>query len=581
MAMDSAATEKLLQAEKNVAGVRFAIIAFNSLVYAFLLPHEGTIEWLAWTIIAVAWAYAIFVLTVQPYRRFNVLLSSYFTTLSDGALITLWIGATGGFDSPFYVLWYASLAAVAFRFNLAATLRAVAAYIAAYALLLVGMGEFAGNETAILVRVAYIAFVGILGGLLSREVLQQVRAKQEIRAMMRGALRELETTHGLLESAPDGVVIVDDEGQIMMVNSRTEQMFGYSRKQMLGRPVELLVPESLRPRHEELRRTYSKHPVARPMGADLELAGQRRDGSQFPVEISLSPLHTEEGTLITASIRDVTERLRLDQERQERIRQRDEIERLREQDSFKTQFINAAAHELGTPMTPIMLQVHLLRNRITEETDSAAAKSVAVLDRNIRRLQQLIQDVLDGARIQANRLGLRKEAMQLDEVIQEVVESFQAQAASAGVALTRDVRGDLGMIGDQSRITQVLFNLVSNALKFTTRGQAVTIRGRSTGATVEVSVIDDGAGMLPQRLGMLFQPFSQVHDRGTQTRPGTGLGLYISRGIVELHGGRITAESGGLGKGSTFTFVLPRKVASEEDAGSTASSLEDRISELV
>jgi hypothetical protein len=145
------------------------------------MDHAGTIVWLAWTISIVSMAYALFVSIFQPYRRYRVLLSSYFTSASDASLITLWILATGGFESPFYLLWYVSLAAIAFRYSYRATLVASGIYAALYVGLLVAIGEVMGNLTDLVVRVAYIFFVGVLGGLIARESLAQTRAKVEMR----------------------------------------------------------------------------------------------------------------------------------------------------------------------------------------------------------------------------------------------------------------------------------------------------------------------------------------------------------------------------------------------------------------
>jgi signal transduction histidine kinase len=232
---------------------------------------------------------------------------------------------------------------------------------------------------------------------------------------------------------------------------------------------------------------------------------------------------------------------------------------LRQRDLERLQFLNNAAHELGTPLTPIRLQIHLLRARLAEGSPDQR-KAVDILERNFERLGQLVRDLLDSARLQASTLKLHVQPIDLGLVIYHAAENYLEPARQAGVVLQVDEINDLTVLADGSRLGQVFDNLLSNALKFTERGRTIRVEAGRQGAMAWATVRDEGAGMRTSELHRLFQPFSQIHDTMQRTRGGTGLGLYVSRGIVEALGGSITAASEGLGKGSTFTVRVPLAV---------------------
>lgn len=233
------------------------------------------------------------------------------------------------------------------------------------------------------------------------------------------------------------------------------------------------------------------------------------------------------------------------------LEQQRELARLREMDEWKTRFINVAAHELLTPLTPMKLQLDLLRQ------GGDLHESLQVIDRNFRRLQRITSDILDGARLQAGRLTILPQTLDLAAVVREAVESFRAPAIAAGLALTLRAPEPLRVTADAQRIGQVLDNLLANAVKFTPAGGEVAIEAIRRDREAVVSVRDTGIGIPPEKVGGLFQPFTQAHDPAKVTRTGSGLGLYISKGIVEKHGGRIWCGPGGPGKGATFTFTIP------------------------
>jgi signal transduction histidine kinase len=273
------------------------------------------------------------------------------------------------------------------------------------------------------------------------------------------------------------------------------------------------------------------------------------------------------------SFRDVTERRRAEQEKLSNLERAKEVERLKELDRFKTQFVNSVAHELWTPLTPIQMQLHMLQNARSMGLSDEQRRSVEVIARNMERLRHLVEELLDGARLQAGRFRVHRVPMNLHTVVTEMVDLFRVPADAAGVRLTSELEPDLPIEGDSNRLIQVLYNLLSNALKFTPRGGHVAVRTCIDGATARVSVQDSGAGLTSEQREGLFQAFSQVHDTMQQTRAGTGLGLYISRAIVEAHNGLLTAFSEGADKGSTFEVSLPlyRRETSHGDVAAHGS----------
>jgi signal transduction histidine kinase/CheY-like chemotaxis protein len=235
-----------------------------------------------------------------------------------------------------------------------------------------------------------------------------------------------------------------------------------------------------------------------------------------------------------------------------------ELRRLRELDQLKAEFFNAAAHELGTPLTPMRVQIHLLR-QATRALGPAELRSLEVLDRNIARLATLTKELLDVARLQSGRLSAEKGRVALRDVVTEVVDSLRPVAETRGIHMEWSCAPDEVVEADRKGIVQVLFNLVHNAVKFSPEGGTVTVDCEHSDEQCVVRVHDNGPGLTQEQVARLFRPFSQVLDDRQPSGLGSGLGLFICRGIVELHDGSIWCESPGPGQGSTFAFSIPRK----------------------
>jgi signal transduction histidine kinase len=247
--------------------------------------------------------------------------------------------------------------------------------------------------------------------------------------------------------------------------------------------------------------------------------------------------------------RDITER-----KRQER-RLRRALEELQEHEQFRVQLLNNVCHELANPMTPILLQLGLLEQMTPKE--SREGRAVQLLRRNAEQLRRLVEDLKDVTRLGSGKLTLRAEDAELNDLAQHAVDSLREQAEGWRVELRFRPGAALPLKVDPGRISQVLLNLLTNALKFTPPGGRVTVDTARWGGEACLQVRDTGRGLSDEELGRLFKPFSQAHAPGEARAKGTGLGLFVSKGIVEQHGGRIWAESRGLGCGATFALALP------------------------
>ena len=362
----------------------------------------------------------------------------------------------------------------------------------------------------------------------------------------------------LLEAAPDAIVEVDQEGRITLLNSMVEQLFGFSREELLGQPVEILVPESLRAGHIRHRDHYHEHPSTRPMGRQLELKAQRKDGVCFPVEISLSPSLSPRGFRVTAILRDVSERTRMQRELRQVQEQLTEELRLRVAESeranqLKSEFLANMSHELRTPLHTIIGFSELLAEQLEGPLNDKQQRFVRHIHRDSLHLLQLINDVLDISKIEAGRVELRPETLDLAEASEEVLFSLKQQAAAKPVTLHAGPGLPITIRADRLRLTQILYNLLSNAVKFTPAGGSVSLDAAVRLGFCEISVEDTGIGIPASEQELVFDKFYQVRS---PRREGTGLGLAITKRLVEQHGGRIWLHSEP-NHGSRFTFTLP------------------------
>ena len=392
----------------------------------------------------------------------------------------------------------------------------------------------------------------------------------------RGGVRAAVTQTGLaedqcrqlLELAPDAMVSVDGEGRILWLNAGAERLYGYRREELLGQPVEILLPEPIRASHVAQRKAYTKAPQARAMGAGRDLHGRRKDGTEFPAEICLVPLRTPDGVVVTTIARDLTERHRVDHERLRLVREHAEAETA---SRAKDEFLATLSHELRTPLQAILGWVRMLRSGSLDET--VAARALETIERNARLQARLVDDLLDVSRIVSGKVQLEMRDVELPLVVDAAVESLRTMAYARRIRLNVLVDPAVGAVsGDPDRLQQVVWNLLSNAIKASPDGGKVEVRVEpAASARGRISVTDSGKGMDPALLGHVFDRFTRGPSAG-RPHGGLGLGLAIVRNLVELHGGTIEAQSTE-NAGSRFVVELPLAASAKPLAADTTSAI--------
>lgn len=374
-----------------------------------------------------------------------------------------------------------------------------------------------------------------------------------------------------LEAAPDAILEVDRAGQIVLANDEAERMFQRPRAELIGLAVEELIPPRLRGIHLGHRGVYAEHPVRRPMGRGLDLFAVRKDGSEFAVDINLSPLAGPGGSVVLCVIRDVSER----RAAEEKIRSLNQnLERRSAELAFantelsgrnreveranrlKSEFLASMSHELRTPLNTILGFSELLAEESSGALNEKQKRFVSHIQRDANHLLELINDILDLSKIEAGRLELHIETFPMAVAVAEVLTSIRPLAAAKSLTLDSDLDTQLVMHADRVRFKEILYNLFSNAIKFTPAGGRVWIESSLEDGNVHLIVGDTGIGIAAEDQQAIFESFRQASATTKGVREGTGLGLAITRRLVEHHGGKLWVESE-LSRGSRFHFTLP------------------------
>lgn len=382
----------------------------------------------------------------------------------------------------------------------------------------------------------------ILYSILAAGVLLSILVIHRIRTGIRQQQLNEEKFRALLDAAPDATVIVDESGLIKMVNHQTENLFGYRRNELIGKPVEILMPASLKGAHEMHRNSYMKAARVRSMGEGLELNAVKKNGVSFPVEISLSPIRTQEGMMVSASVRDITNRKTLETE-------------LKKTNAELEAFTYSVSHDLRAPLRGIIGFTTILEEDYASKLDDEALRITGIIKENTEKMGHLIDDLLAFSRM--GKQELMKTELLTDKVIDEIIAELTTQNSSR---TTGQITWNIGplppVFADKNTLRQVWINLLSNAIKYSsTRSQPIiAIDTYRENNFIVFRIKDNGVGFDAQYSSKLFKVFQRLHS--PEEFEGTGVGLALVEKVISRHGGRVWAE-GRVGEGATFYFSLP------------------------
>lgn len=338
-----------------------------------------------------------------------------------------------------------------------------------------------------------------------------------------------------VEACPSGMIMVDHTGKMVMANTQIERQFGYPRQELLGQPVEMLVPASMRTQHVRLRGGFTAAPETRRMGLCRELFGLRKDGTEFPVEVGLNPINTQDGLLVLSVIVDISERKRVDR--------------------LKDEFVSTVSHELRTPLTSISGSLGLLIGGSAGKLPDAAQRLLTIAQTNSQRLVRLLNDILDIEKIESGKVAFDLERIAVRPLVEQAIESIRGFAKDIPIRLEAGP-ASAEVYADSYRLLQVITNLLSNAIKFSPPNQEVTVSIHTDSEAVRIFVRDHGPGIPDNFKSRIFEKFAQADTSDARQKGGTGLGLSIVKEIVTRLSGDVSFNDAP-GGGTIFRLVLP------------------------
>lgn len=398
--------------------------------------------------------------------------------------------------------------------------------------------------------------------------------------------RHIEMLDALFKHATEGIVVVNKEGVIVMLNPKALELFGYADKELVNQKIETLIPRRLTKVHEQHRDSYLESPHARGMGSSLELFARRKDGSEFPVEVSLSPFKTSEGQFVVSFVIDITERKKqeniiqeanqeiqkLNAELEERVNQRTEelakaihkieqsqeevmraLKKERELNNMKSQFVTIASHEFRTPLATILSSASLIGRYPKTEEEDKRQKHVQRIKSAVTNLTEILNDFMSIGKLEEGRIHSIPVFTDLPDFCQGLIEEIRG-LCKEGQQISFSHKGNKEVWIDKQLLRNVIFNLLSNAIKYSETGKLICFNIQADGKTISIEVIDQGIGIPESDQIHIFDRFFRANNAGNAQ--GTGLGLNIVQNYVELMGGKVTFTSQ-VGKGTIFNITLP------------------------
>lgn len=383
----------------------------------------------------------------------------------------------------------------------------------------------------LLVSILVAFLLALITGLVIFRILKSARTAEE-------------QYHIVSESVSDAIVMVDQQGQLIYINSAVATILGYRPDELIGESVMKIIPADLRQVYWDALDQYVAQSNRKLNVQTLELPASRKDGTRTFLEISISEFIREGKRYYTGVIRDVGRRKMMEQNEKEVM-------------NSKMQFLSVVTHELRTPLTVIKESIGIVEEQIAGPLNAEQTKFLVIAKKNLTRLARLVNNVLDYQKLETNRTELYKEDVDVSELLTEVAKNFEIVAEEKNITISTKIEEHLPKMHiDRDRIIQVLSNFMDNAIKYTLPEKNIYIGAMKTDQAIKIFVQDEGAGISEGEIHKLFQVFSQLSNAKDVKIPGSGLGLSITKKIIELHGGAVGVNSV-LGHGSIFYFTLP------------------------
>lgn len=397
----------------------------------------------------------------------------------------------------------------------------------------------------------------------------------------------------LFENATEGIILTNGAGEIIMVNPAIERMFGYTRNELKGQPIEVLIPDKYKPHHHQLRDGFYHKPSNRVMGQGRDLNGRKKDGTDMPVEVSLSHYRRDGELFVIAFLVDITQRKEIElsmlkqkaelEKITDKIRQlnadlevkveertlilkealqkleesqqelSEALDKERQLNEIKSRFVSMASHEFRTPLTTVLSSASLLSKYTTAADQEKREKHIQRIKNSVNNLNDILEDFLSLGKLNEGRVDKKVEKLNLKEILSDTLEEMKAMLKK-GQHFELDCDGNCDALTDKKLFRNILINLVSNAIKFSDEGKTIIITGKAEGDKATVSVADQGIGISKEDQEHLFSSFFRAAN--ATNIQGTGLGLHIVKRYVDLLEGEVILQSE-LNKGTTVTFTIP------------------------